>query len=87
MITPAEANILNLREVRHDMSGNIISGWATDGISVGPGQVRSFREQAELVKAHRLSELTAAEKRELQREEYVFRQQHKTPDTIIINRR
>ena len=87
MITPAEADILNLREVRHDMSGNIIYGYATDGISVGPGQVRSFREQAELVKRHKLPELTTEERRERWREDYLYTQQHKTPDVIVIHGR
>ena len=87
VITPAEADILNLREVHRDMNGNIIYGWATDGLSVGPGKVRSFREQAELVKRHKLPELTTDERRERWREDYTYTQQHKTPDAIIINRR
>jgi hypothetical protein len=84
MITPAEANILNLREVHRDISGNIIYGVATDGISVGPGQVRSFREQVEFVKNHQLPDLTADESRERWREDYLYTQQHKTPDVIVV---
>src|SRR5439155_17768502 len=52
--TESQIGQLKLGNIHKDMNGNIISGTAADGVTVGIGQTRSFEEQLKLVQSGKL---------------------------------